>query len=577
MKAGKYLQKIIGAALIGTMVYVPSIAWAEIHNVTADGEYTLATSDTMEQAKDKALKEAMRSAVEKAGVYIESYSIAKDMSLTQDEVRVIAGSIIKIDGKRFETVADGDSFIVRCYITAEVNTDEINLKRAMETRKAADDNVRLKKSVGELQTENQSLREQYAQAKDDNEKMRIQNELLSNEQALGMLYQNAYQGTAILNEIRSATADIDSIKQAYVGMPAQELRAQIHPALLRDGWSFKDYNGNLVYHRELDGTFRESLAFPGAWKILEMESLSFSTRAKVAADKVYRIAFANLYKALGQPTVTYHAYTSSANWTKLGERGKTNRLTLSEIKYGDFYQVSISKQVWNPQAEVHRAVSQASDIRLNLDRNNGDWYDDAGHKVLSIHDGIINNCPVIAGFDFIGGRGQCGTYRIRQASGPRDIKIERISENTIKVDDRTVLRNTPAEQFFESVNGVHLGMRETAVQQILGSPERKGIGRASRPTWYYDAMGLQIEFDGGKVVQIHMLNNGNWFLQRSGLNYRNSIVDFQSAYHMDRKPSVLTPGQRAEGMIGGAVRIAKGEYLWLDYYPDEITLSIYWN
>ena len=100
---------------------------------------------------------------------------------------------------------------------------------------------------------------------------------------------------------------------------------------------------------------------------------------------------------------------------------------------------------------------------------------------------------------------------------------------------------------------------------------------AHRPTWYYDAAGLQIEFENGNVVQIHMLNNGNWFLKRSGLNYRNSIAEFQAAYHMKRMPPVLTPEKRAEGMLGGATKIAKDEYLWLDYYPNVITLSIFCN
>ena len=152
------LRKIVSSVLIGAMFCAPSAAWAETHHVNAEGMYVLASTDTMDQAKEKALREAMRSAVEKAGVYVESYSVDKNMSLTQDEVRVIAGSIIKVSGKRFETVAQGESFVVRCYITADVDTDEINLKRAMEMKKTAEDNVRLKKSVGELQTENQSLR-----------------------------------------------------------------------------------------------------------------------------------------------------------------------------------------------------------------------------------------------------------------------------------------------------------------------------------------------------------------------------------------------------------------------------------
>lgn len=566
------LRKIVSSVLIGAMFCAPSAAWAETHHVNAEGMYVLASTDTMDQAKEKALREAMRSAVEKAGVYVESYSVDKNMSLTQDEVRVIAGSIIKVSGKRFETVAQGESFVVRCYITADVDTDEINLKRAMEMKKTAEDNVRLKKSVGELQTENQSLRTQYEQSKDDNEKMRIQNELLSNEQALGMLYQNDYQGTVVLAEIRDVTADMDSLKRAYVEMPSQEFWAQVHPSLLRDGWSFKNYNGNFSYTRQLDDTFEEQLAFPMMKNAVNLEDVFFTTSSKVAADKVYRIAFVNLYKSLGKPTIAYDADTSEANWHQLDGQGKEKLLGLSERKSDGKYRVTIARQAWNRQNVVHRQESSMEEVRLSLAKNDGDWYDDAGKKVLSIHDGSINDCPVVAGFDFAGGRGQYGTYRIQQADGPRDITIERLSEGSIKVDKSTVLRSTPTEQFFESVNGVHLGMNEAAVRQALGVPDRKETG-----IWYYDTAGLQIVFGNGKVIEIRMLNNGNWFLRRSGLNYRNSIADFRAAYHLARTPSVLTSEERAEGMIGGAVKIAKDEYLWFDYYPDVMKLSIFWN
>lgn len=576
-----HLKRTIAAFFISASFLTCSapMVLAEQQMIEATGTYAMQNSkESISEAQDKARKEAMRLIVEKAGVYVESYSKTEKLTLTTDQVRVIAGQIIKIEKDEVKPVigSDGKTITYVCSMRAIVDTDKINLQRAMETKKTAEDNVRLKKSMGELQTENQTLRTQYEQAKDDNEKMRIQNELLSNEQALGTLYQNEYQNTAVLKEIRDVTADSDSIKRAYIGMPNKEFQMQVHPALLQDGWTFKNYNGNLDYTRKLDSNFRERLAFPLADKFIGLEEAFFETQSKVAADKVYRIAFANLYKSLGQPTLTYNENTSSASWKKTDKQGRTEEVSLLEWKSFDEYLVRLTKNKSNPQAVVHREMPN-QEVLLSLARNDGDWYDDSGYKVLSIHNGTINDCPVIAGFDFAGGRGQCGTYRIQQASGPKDIKIERMSENSIRVNNSTILRDTPAEQFFESVNGVHLGMGESAVQQVLGAPERKETNQVSRATWYYDVAGLQLEFESGKIVQIRMLNNGDWFLGRSGLNYRNSIADFKSAYHITNMPPVLTQEQRAEGMLGGAIKIAKGEYLWLDYYPDVITLSIYWN
>ena len=331
------LKKVIAAFFISASIIACSapMAAAERQTIEVTGTYVMQDNkESISDAQDKARKEAMRLIVEKAGVYIESYSKTENFTLTADQVHVIAGQIIKIEKDEMKPVisSDGKTISYICSMRAIVDTDRINLQRAMETKKTAEDNVQLKKSVGELQKENQTLRMQYQQAQDDNEKMCIQNELLSNEQALGMLYQNDYQGTPVLKEIRDVTTDIDSMKQAYIGMPAQEFHMQVHPALLRDGWTCKDYNGNLVYQRQLDSTFQEELGFPAPWKSIGMEALDFKTTSKIAADKVYRIAFANLCKFLGQPTMKFEMNTSSAEWRKTEERGKINRLALYEEK-----------------------------------------------------------------------------------------------------------------------------------------------------------------------------------------------------------------------------------------------------
>ncbi len=572
------LKKAIAISLLsfGFMASSMTAAYAEQQTVEATGSYTMQDgTETISDAQEKARKEAMRLIVEKAGVYVESYSKTENLTLTADLVRVIAGQIIKIEKDEMKPVigADGKSISYVCFMRAVVDTDKIDLQRAMEMHKTAEDNEHLKKSVGELQTENQSLRMQYEQAKDENDKIRIQNELLSNERALGILYQDDYEGTALLRDIREATADMDSLKNAYPGMPIQEFRTKVHPALLKEGWNLKDYNGNLAYERHLDGAVDEFLSFPTAWKQIGLRGMTFKTYSKVASDKIYHIALSCLYQSLGSPSFTSGGDRSSAEWVQSSGQGKKKRLGLTESQFKGAYSVGIVKQEWNPQSVVHRQ-EDASYVLPNLSKNDGDWYDDDGNKVLSIHDGTINGCPVIAGFDFAGGRGQCGTYRIQQAAGPRDIKIERIRKGAIRVDGTTILRSTPKESYFESVNGVHLNMSEQEVLDTIGRPDRTGES-TFRNFWYYDGDGIQIDFETGKVVQMHLLNNGNWFFGRSGLNYRNSLADFQKAYHLAKPPHVLTQKEKSESMIGGGVAIARDEFLWFDYYPEVITLSIY--
>ena len=171
----------------------------------------------------------------------------------------------------------------------------------------------------------------------------------------------------------------------------------------------------------------------------------------------------------------------------------------------------------------------------------GDWYDSHGNKILSITEGYVNGCKVIGGFDFVGGRGQCGIYRIMENAGPRDIKIERMTLKMILVDNRVMLTSTPKEEYYESVNGIHLGMAYSDVAAHLGKPDS-------------------------------IINENN----RKKLNYRNSLSDYCKAYNFNTVPEALTYEERRSRIKTNLGRkIANYEYLWFDYYPDLLTLSIW--
>ena len=145
----------------------------------------------------------------------------------------------------------------------------------------------------------------------------------------------------------------------------------------------------------------------------------------------------------------------------------------------------------------------------------------------------------------------------------------------IKVDNNVILRNAPSQLFYESVNGIYLGMPDSDVISKIGKPDI--IKNNNRIIWEYKNIGLSIMFESGAVISITMKNNGKWFLDRSKLNYRNPIEDYVKAYKFKNTPKPLTLEQRKKGYIGGAYSIVKGEYLWFDYYPESLTLSIFWN
>ena len=128
-------MKNLKILFVAAMVMFSAVAYAMPQSIEADGEYMMSTSDTLDSAKEKAMQEALRSAVEKAGVYVESYSKVKDMALTEDQIRVLAGNIIKVESKNFSTVASGNTFLIKCHIHTVIDTDSIDLQRVMEMKK----------------------------------------------------------------------------------------------------------------------------------------------------------------------------------------------------------------------------------------------------------------------------------------------------------------------------------------------------------------------------------------------------------------------------------------------------------
>ncbi len=130
--------------------------------ITAAGVYTMGENDSPKIAKDAARQEAMRIATEKAGVYVESYSKTQNMQLSEDDVKVISGAILKVtDEKDVPDLTDG-VWRYTVTITAEVDTDKIDLKAMMDNRAKLE---KLQKERDDLKKQNEELLEKYKKAR----------------------------------------------------------------------------------------------------------------------------------------------------------------------------------------------------------------------------------------------------------------------------------------------------------------------------------------------------------------------------------------------------------------------------
>ena len=107
-----------------TLLMSINIAYAnESEEIVAIGTYRLGDKDTREAAKKFALLDATRQISDQAGVYVESYTEVNNFELNQDQIKVLASSIIKKISERIEWEENGT--LCKAYVTAKVNTDRL--------------------------------------------------------------------------------------------------------------------------------------------------------------------------------------------------------------------------------------------------------------------------------------------------------------------------------------------------------------------------------------------------------------------------------------------------------------------
>ena len=121
------------AAAICVMSLGLSVASAEVREVEADGEYRLGDNDTRSQAKELALDDAKKAALEKVAVFIESYSIVNDFQMYEQQIMSYTGGKVQIKSKAFDFAEDG--LVCKAHITATVDINEDEIKALIDRLK----------------------------------------------------------------------------------------------------------------------------------------------------------------------------------------------------------------------------------------------------------------------------------------------------------------------------------------------------------------------------------------------------------------------------------------------------------
>ena len=251
-RAIKFLAPVLGLMLSATVgLLEPMVVNAEIKTIEADGMYVMGdgTKENPAVAKERARDDAKRAASEKASVYVESLSEVQRGQVTQDVIRTISSNVLQVQSSdvKVEVAAD-NALLFHCHIVALVDSDramsQLRLDGA-ELAEATRRNKELEDQISRVNAELATLKDQYAEAKNEAEKSRIREQVRINEQKFEAS-QLMEKGASLMNS-RDFYAAIKTFQEALIGDPDNAI------AYYRLGDAYreiKDYDQAVLHYQK---------------------------------------------------------------------------------------------------------------------------------------------------------------------------------------------------------------------------------------------------------------------------------------------------------------------------------------
>ena len=127
-------NKKFWAALLVAGNLFTSNAHAEVQTYEGVGEYVMGERDTLETAKQGAKDKALRNALERAGVLIQSRSRTEDSELVEDVITSQTGAVLKV----VEIVYEREDLLIRATVKVDIDAEDLNRRLEAAAKPTAD-------------------------------------------------------------------------------------------------------------------------------------------------------------------------------------------------------------------------------------------------------------------------------------------------------------------------------------------------------------------------------------------------------------------------------------------------------
>lgn len=152
------LQPIIYLFAVTAVFAGPSV-------ILSEGRYVMGDLDTKKDAKTQALLEAKRTAMEKAGTYLESSTEVKDFQLSKDQIKSMAAGVMSVEILSEDWKMSGENMVLTVQIRATIDTSNLQDKiSGMQESDSAESFREIQNQLAALQKELAELKKQSGQS-----------------------------------------------------------------------------------------------------------------------------------------------------------------------------------------------------------------------------------------------------------------------------------------------------------------------------------------------------------------------------------------------------------------------------
>ena len=306
----RFLMSTALSVLMMLMMFGTSTALAEQKIIEAEGTYVMDSrlDETAASATARAREEAKRNAVEKAGVYVQSYTQVINLELTADEINTVAAQFIQIIDEANSVAVIRDNLLeFTVHIRALVDdSDPARLRSMTDNRQQLEEmsarNRELQSKYDELKRQMDSLQRDYDSASDAQREQIKRAAALNDERFKAMQELEAGNGHYMRGEYAQALASYNqAIEINKTSADAYDNRGLTYYHLNRLSDAINDFNralelnSSFAYAYNNRGLARQALG--NVNEALSDYSRALSINPKFVAALVNR---ANTYFALKQ-------------------------------------------------------------------------------------------------------------------------------------------------------------------------------------------------------------------------------------------------------------------------------------